>query len=175
MNRYLKTVAGSVLTSATLVACGSSGGTTTEAPPSGASSPAAAASPSAASPSVDSARAPNPVDVLKKAGVKPEAGSSVGTEGFNGERRAHGEYYASKADEATLSGEQVDVTTFPTNEALQSSGAVPKFSDDYHRYIVLVDRTFVSVTGLAGANGPLFPLPAETIAQRLGGQLVPRG
>jgi hypothetical protein len=129
----------------------------------GPSAEATSSSPAATATATTSSAAPNPVDILRKTGLTVPSGA--GTDRGNGEKHAAGQQ----------SGEQIDVTTYPSNAERTASADVPNASDDAHWYIT-VDRALVTVTGVedATAHAVVFPLPAQTIATRIGGHLIPR-
>ena len=134
--------------------------------------PSAAINSSATDPTVSSP-APNPVDVLRKAGAAVPAGA--GSDRGNGEKQASGQYFASAKERAAGAGERITVITYPSNPDRVASGDVPNASDDAHWYIT-VDRALVTVTGVedAASHSVVFALPAQTIATRIGGHVIPR-
>ncbi len=147
--------------SAALAACSSSH--KDKAAPSGASN---ALAPTVSSP------APNPVDVLRKTGVSTSASAALG----EGKKVANSVYYANAKDRAAGNGERISVVTYPSNADREASGDVPNASDDAHWYITF-DRGLVTVTGVEdpATHSVVFALSAQTIADRIGGHLIPRG
>jgi hypothetical protein len=119
-----------------------------------------------------SSAAPNPVDVLRKTGVSTTASAAIG----DGKKVANSVYFANAKDRAAGTGERISVVTYPSNAAREASGDVPNASDDAHWYITF-DRGLVTVTGVedAASHSVVFALPAQTIADRIGGHLIPRG
>ena len=181
-NRDMKRVlAGtlSVAAAVTLAGCSSSGGGSPAGGSSGpSSSSAAGGSGSGGNNTIaptPTGKAPNPVDVLRKTGAEVPAGATSGTDGPNGTRETRGVYFATEADRQSDAGEQIDVTTYPSDAARAESGDVPPNSDDAHWYITF-DRGLIVVTGVEDAttSSVQFGLPAETIAQRVNGKLIPR-
>ncbi|HEX4017694.1 MAG TPA: hypothetical protein VHX15_13250 [Frankiaceae bacterium] len=138
---------------------------------------AAGPGPSAGSSAPDgsvSSPAPNPVNVLRKTGAVITA--ETVTDRGNGAKQAMGQFFATARDKAAGNGERITVVTYPSDAERTASGDVPNASDDAHWYIT-VDRTLITVTGVedAASHSVVFALPAQTIASRVGGHLIPRG
>jgi hypothetical protein len=166
-----------VVVAVTLAGCSSGGGSGSAGrSSSGAEHASNSGSASTNATATATATAPNPVDVLRKTGAEVPAGATSGVDGPNGTRETRGVYFASEQDRQSGASEQIAVTTYPSNAARNESGDVPANSDDAHWYITF-DRGLIVVTGVEDASSAsvVFGLPADTIAKRVNGKLLPRG
>jgi hypothetical protein len=110
------------------------------------------------------AEASNPVDLIRRAGFETQA--VRGDQGFDGSRSAHGDYYDNAQDRATLSGEQLDCTTYVSATDQQQDTMT---SDDSHAIISgQLWRCELTAVG-SDSGGYQFYLSPQTVAARLGG------
>jgi hypothetical protein len=141
-----------------LAACSSGAGTSPAAGGAAAGTVAADTQPAAAR--------LNPVDLVRKAGAIPAAGSEVGSTDAKGNRFANGEFGTGGATE----GIRVYVWTDPTTTW------PPEPSDDSH-WIIRGEGWEADLTGVLNlqSGGIEYSVTPEVVAQRLGGTVVPRG
>lgn len=137
-------------------ACGSSsndgGGTT------------GGASPQTAAQSAAPAVVLNPVDLIRQAGGDPQAGATVGSTDAQGNRVASGDI--GPDDKGARESIRIYVWT---------GTPWPDQPSDDSTWHVRGTGFVVDLTGIIGPDGIEFPVPPETVAQKLGGIVVPRG